>query len=293
VASAVAARLGGIVVNADAMQVYRELRILSARPSAEDEARVPHRLYGHVTASEVYSVARWLEDAGEALRAIWAQDRVAVVVGGTGLYFKALEEGLSPVPDIPDDIRTMWRNRLAASRAESLHGELAAVDPETARRLEPQDAQRIVRALEVHSATQTPLSAWQRAPGVGGLLDGADHVVRAVLNPDREMLYARCDQRFDAMIAKGAMDEVAALAALGLPPDLPAMKAIGVRELQGVLRGEATLEEAAAAAKTLTRRYAKRQMTWQRGNMMSWKDLSEQDLERNVAKILAFFSKTG
>jgi tRNA dimethylallyltransferase len=267
-ALALAERLGGTVINADSMQVYRELSILTARPKIGDERRAPHRLYGTVPAGEAYSVGHWLEDAARAIEASKLEGRLPILVGGTGLYFKALLEGLAPVPHIPPEIRAAWRERAEALGAVGLYRELAARDPAMASRLRPSDPQRLVRALEVIDATGISLDEWQ--DGNASSVLTAEAVAKLVIAPEREALYAAIDARFDAMIAAGALEEVSALAALGLGPGLPAMRAHGVRELAAYLSGECSLDVATAKAKTETRRYAKRQMTWLRRFMQDW-----------------------
>ena len=267
-ALALAEWLGGTVINADSMQVYRELAVLTARPSPKDEALIPHRLYGTVPAGEAYSVGRWLKEAARAIEAARAEGRVPILAGGTGLYFKALLEGLAPVPDIPPEIRTAWLERAETLGADGLHRELASRDPAMAARLRPNDPQRLVRALEVIDATGISLAEWQG--GETSPVLAADAVQKLVIAPEREALYAAIDARFDAMIAAGALEEVRALVALDLDPGLPVMRAHGVRELAAYLRGECSLEEAIAKAKTETRRYAKRQMTWLRRFMQDW-----------------------
>jgi tRNA dimethylallyltransferase len=284
VAIALAERLGGVVINADSMQVYRDLRVLSARPSAADEARAPHALYGFVDAAEAYSTGKWLEAVATELDKAAAASRVAIVTGGTGLYFRGLEQGLAPMPAIPDDVRRRWRARLEALGPAALHADLERVDPQLARRLTPGDSQRLVRAHEVMEATGRSLLAWQTEAGGGGVL-GDSRVVRFVLTLDREELYRRCDLRFDRMIEAGAIAEVDALRRRRLDPRLPAMKALGVPQLMAHLEGEIDLEEAAATAKMWTRRYAKRQLTWFRGNMIAWNEVQTHDSERILAKI--------
>ncbi len=201
-------KLGGDIVNADSMQVYAELRILTARPLREDEARVPHYLYGVRPVSEPFSVAQWCSLAGEQITRSRRAGRVPIVVGGTGLYFKALLEGLAEIPEIPEDVRSRVRGELAELGAQEMHARLAACDRESAARLEPADGQRIARALEVFHATGKPLSAWQEAPHEGPLAaaERAGHVHKFVLLPPRDLLYARCEQRFDAMLKAGALD---------------------------------------------------------------------------------------
>jgi len=282
-ALALAERLGGAVINTDSMQVYRELRVLTARPTPEEEARAPHLLYGFVAAREGYSAGRYLEDAGRAIAEAKEQGRLPIFVGGTGLYFKALLEGLSPIPPIPRDIRAHWRSEAQRIGAEALHEVLQERDAEMAARLRPSDPQRIVRALEVLDATGRSLAEWQSLPGQGVLSE--EETVRLVLLPDRAELYQRCDVRFDAMLRNGALDEVAHLRDLQLDPELPVMTAHGVPHLMAALAGRIDLETAAARAKADTRHYAKRQFTWIRRNMQSWMRADTQEMENIAAKI--------
>lgn len=268
VALELAARLDGAVINADAMQIYRELALLTARPEAADLARAPHRLYGTVSAAEAYSVGRWLGDAGQAIDAAVAERGLPILVGGTGLYFRALTEGLAPIPDIPEDIRAHWRREAESLGAEGLHAALLARDPAMAARLGPSNPQRMLRALEVIDATSVSLAEWQggNAPP---MLRSAE-TLRLVIAPEREPLYAAIEARFDRMLDQGALEEVRALLRLGLDPGLPAMRAHGVAELAAYLAGGVSLEDAVAKAKTESRRYAKRQMTWARRYMSDW-----------------------
>jgi tRNA dimethylallyltransferase len=269
-ACAAAAELGGTVVNADSMQVYADLRVVTARPDALDEAAVPHRLYGHVGAERRYSVGEWLRDVQALLS---EGDAPLIVAGGTGLYFKALTEGLAEVPPIPREIGDGVRQRMRAEGPLALHGELAEVDPEGAATIRPSDASRIVRALEVIEATGRPLGDWQRSAVQTPVLPQPH--LRVVLSPDMALLHERISARAEAMAAAGGLAEVAGLLARDLDPELPAMKAIGVRELGGHIRGDTSLDEAVAAIKTETRRYAKRQMTWFRGQMRDWQWVSD------------------
>jgi tRNA dimethylallyltransferase len=262
---------GGIVVNADSMQVYRELRIITARPSAQDEARVPHRLYGHRASVDGYSVAAWLADVAPLIAEARAGGPPLIIVGGTGLYFKALLEGLSPVPDIPDDIRAHWRAAAQIKSAADLHAELAARDTEMAARIAPSDSQRIVRALEVLEATGISLAQWQRRQGEPLITE--DEVEKLFVSPPRDILYERCDARFDTMLSAGALDEVRQLRELRLDAGLPVMRALGVRPLLGLLESSLDAARAVELAKTETRRYAKRQLTWARRNMIAWKTI--------------------
>ena len=256
---------GGVIVNADSMQVYDVLRVLTARPGADELARAPHRLYGHVDPREPYSTGRWLGDVRGVMDDPAVAGRTLIFVGGTGLYFRALTKGLSPMPEIPGAVRTRWRYRMAEEGAEKLHRLLRREDPEAAMAIRPSDGQRIVRALEVLEASGKPISAWQAEAGQG-LID-EEKAEKYVLLPDREALYRNIERRLDRMAEEGALEEVKALLALDLDPAMPAMKAIGVREFASVLRGEATMDEALAAAKTATRQYAKRQMTWFRNQL--------------------------
>jgi len=251
---------GGIVINADSMQVYRDLRIITARPTPQDEARVPHRLYGHVDAAVNCSAGHWVTDAASALAEARAQNRLAIFAGGSGLYFKALTRGLSAVPPVPPDIRESVRARLELNGVEALYAELARRDPASAERLKPRDRTRVARALEVVEATGRSLTDWHR-DGLPPLLPlGQFNAV--FLAPERDALYARIDARFEAMLAAGALDEVAHLGARHLDPLLPAMKAHGVPALLAHLRGEMTLAQAAETGRADTRHYAKRQFTW-------------------------------
>jgi len=258
----------GVVVNADSMQVYGELSILTARPTTEEEAEVPHRLYGHVTAATRYSVGRWLDDVGGILSEARRQGRMPIVVGGTGLYFKALTEGLAEVPAIPVEVRQQVLAITEGEASETLHRRLAEADPEDAAGIRPSDRSRILRAMEVFEATGRSLAAWRARPATP-ILDPAK-AERIVLDPDRAILHERIARRAEAMIHHGAIEEARALGELGLSPDLPAMKAIGVRELLDHLAGKLSMDEALAGICTETRRYAKRQATWFRHQMEGW-----------------------
>jgi tRNA dimethylallyltransferase len=253
---------GGVIINADALQVYRELRILSARPTEAELQVAPHRLYGHVSGLEPYSVAGWLTDAKREIESAWAHGRLPIITGGTGLYFKALEQGLAEVPAISPDIREKWR-----SFAGDLHGELSRRDPEGAAQLMPNDQQRLSRALEVIEGTGKPLTHWQRQPQSHAFLKEVQ-VERHLVVVPRDDLYARAETRFDQMIIAGALEEVRPL--INYDSALPVMKAIGVPELVRHLRGEISFEEAVALAKTATRHYIKRQFTWWRGQARHW-----------------------
>jgi len=267
-AMSLAEKIGGVIVNADSMQVYRDLRIITARPTAEDEARIPHRLYGHVDAAVNYSVGAWCRDAGNALKEIVHQGRVPILVGGTGLYFRALTTGLAAVPPIPADIRADVRDRLQRQGAPVLHAELMQLDPTTARRVTVNDRSRISRALEVVLATGRPLSDWHR-DGLPALID-AKRTAKVFLICERKELIQRIETRFAGMLKEGAIEEVRRLAVRKLDKSLPAMKAHGVPWLMRFLNGEISRDEAAAGAIMDTRRYAKRQLTWFRNQMKDW-----------------------
>jgi tRNA dimethylallyltransferase len=286
-ALALAERHGGVVINADSMQVYRELRVLTARPTTGDEARASHRLYGCVAVTEAWSVARWLAAARTEIDAAVGAGRPAIVVGGTGLYFQALTEGLAPIPDIAEAVRAEARTLAAELGSAGLHARLAGLDPEGAARLRPSDPQRLIRAWEVLAQTGKPLRYWQALPpdppGLALPWRGL------VLAPSRAALYVRCDARLAAMIDAGALDEVRALD--GLDPALPALRALGVPELRRHLRGEIDLETALAAAQRATRHYAKRQLTWLRNKMISWIWKETQENGRFDEKIFPFVSE--
>ncbi len=250
----------GVIINADSMQVYRDLRIITARPTPEEEVRAPHRLYGDIDAAVNFSAGAWVADAAKLLAEARAQDRLPIFTGGSGLYFKALTRGLSAVPPIPPDVREDVRARLARDGVEPLHAALMQRDPASAERLKPRDKIRIARALEVIEATGRSLTDWHR-DGLPPLLPPGQFTA-VFLSPERDELYTRIDTRFGAMLQAGALGEVAALAARHLDPLLPAMKAHGVPALIRHLNGELTLEEAAVIGRADTRHYAKRQFTW-------------------------------
>jgi tRNA dimethylallyltransferase len=275
---------GGLIINADSMQVYRDLRIITARPNMEEEARVPHRLYGHVDAAVNFSAGAWVADAAKVLAEARAQNRRAIFVGGSGLYFKALTRGLSAVPPIPAEIRDSVRARLERDGVEALHAELARRDPVSAERLKPRDRTRVARALEVVEATGRSLADWHR-DGLPPLLP-PDQFRALFLSPERDQLYARIDARFEAMLTAGALDEVAALGARRLDPLLPAMKAHGVPALLRHLRGEISLQEAAGIGCADTRHYAKRQFTWFRHQLPAFEWVKPEQVRESLGLTL-------
>lgn len=263
-----AEKTGGVVINADSMQVYAQAPILTAQPSAADRTRAPHRMYGHIDAREVYSVGRWRDDVVKTLQELGG--RMPIFVGGTGMYFMALTEGLADVPAVPDDIRDAARALLTEIGVEALHARLAARDPLTASRLRPSDPQRVLRAYEVFEATGRPLAQWQDEPASPLLKDRK--IAAFVLDPPRPVLRARIAERFSKMVDGGGLDEARALE--GLDPTLPAAKLLGLRPLQALATGTLGREEALETAITATRQFAKRQMTWFRNRMThySWYD---------------------
>jgi tRNA dimethylallyltransferase len=284
--------LDGTVINADSRQIYRDLRVLTARPDAAAEERAPHRLYGFLDAAERGSVANWralaLDEIAVATRA-W---RLPILVGGTGLYIRALERGLAPVPEISETVRQEALDLHRLLGGVGFRERLARLDPAGAHRLFPGDRQRLVRAYEVVRATGIPLAAWQRRRHP----TSPYRFAMILFMPPRERLYAACDFRFLRMIEANALDEAATLARRDLDPDLPAMKAVGLSELLSYLRGEMALEAAIAAAQRATRRYAKRQMTWFRHQTAPDLTLAEQfsqDLLRSSLRFVRESVLTG
>ena len=290
-ALAAALEFGGTVINADSMQLYADLPILSATPSPAEMARVPHRLYGVLDAAEAASAQRWREMVVPEIRTAHAKGSLPIVVGGTGLYLKALMEGLSPIPEVPADIRAAVRARMAVEGPQAMHALLAARDPVTAAGLRPEDPQRISRALEVLEATGRPLAEWQALPP-----DGPPPGMRfrvAVIAPPRAQVYARCDRRLQQMVVQGALEEVRRLGARNLDPALPAMKALGVPDFLAYLRGEIDLKSALAAAQKSTRHYAKRQFVWVNHHFITDFSLSEQFSEKERPYFFAFIRESG
>lgn len=277
-ALALARTCGGTIINADSMQVYRELRILTARPTVHDEAAVPHRLYGHVGVADGYSAAHWLTDVQAAIADVRKDGRTPIIVGGTGLYFMALTQGLSPIPSIPEEIRRHWRQTGLQTPAAELHLELRRRDPVTAERIRDSDRQRIVRALEVFEATGKPLAEWQDEPGTP-VLEAGDYLGLVVDLP-RADLYTRADRRFGAMMKQGAQEEAERVRQMQLAPDLPAMRALGLAPLIAHIEGAMTLDEAREQSCRDTRHYIKRQLTWLRRNMIAWKWLGTHDMQQ-------------
>jgi tRNA dimethylallyltransferase len=281
-----AARFGATIVNADSMQVYRDLRVLTARPTRDEERLAPHRLFGAIDGAVNYSVGRWALAAGEVLADIG--ERPVIFVGGTGLYFRALTEGLSDIPPVPEAVRAAVRTKAEGRAAPELHDELHAHDPKTAARLNPSDRQRILRALEVVAATGRPLASFLGARAAPTLKPGEWGGL--YLAPDRAELGQRIDERFGVMVARGALDEVAALAERRLDPALPVMRAHGVPHLIAHLEGRMKLEEAAKRATLDTRHYAKRQFTWARHQLTGFQWVAPEEAVEAGMKAMEGFS---
>lgn len=279
-ALALAEKHRGTVINADSMQVYADLRILTARPTRDEEARVPHRLFGHVDGADSYSAARWAIEARAAIAEAHQQGRLPILVGGTGLYLRTLIEGIAPVPEIDPAVRSAVR---ALPVAEA-HAQLAVADPEAAARLNATDTTRVARALEVVRATGKPLAYWQKQR-VGGIAEEI-HLAPLILLPDREWLGERIDTRFAEMLEAGRSEAKALLARTDIPPDAPVLRAIGVPELRALFAGETDVVQAAAAGALATRQYAKRQYTWfRRQPPASWERTSETEMNDRLDRI--------
>lgn len=268
----IACNQNGVIINADSMQVYADLNILTARPGQADLQRAPHRLYGVIDGAERCSVGRWLALARQEVEQVWDSGKLPILVGGTGMYMQAALSGISPIPDIAEDCRLAVQAERQAIGSDAFHSKLKSLDPESANRLFPTDSQRVLRAMEVVQFTGKPLSEWQKMPRVGRLEGQA---LPIAYMPPRQQLYDNIERRFDQMVEKGALEEVKQLQARKLAADLPIMKALGVSTLGAYLLGNAELSEAISTAKRDTRRYAKRQMTWMRNNFISKIEINE------------------
>ncbi|WP_375203743.1 tRNA (adenosine(37)-N6)-dimethylallyltransferase MiaA [Hyphococcus sp.] len=287
-ALALAGALDGEIINADAMQVYDDLNVITARPTASDEAIATHHLYGALDASERCSAGRWARLAKSALGKCAAHGKVALICGGTGLYFRALEDGLSPVPETPDEVRMLAKARRDELGAGAFRDEVVAQDPAMAR-LPAGDSQRLMRAWEVFTATGKPLS-WHQAQPREPLIEAVD--ARIVIEPARDVLYARCDARAAAMMEEGAIEEVRALIRRNLDPALPVMKALGVPEIAAMLRGEMDKQTTLEALQQNTRRFAKRQLTWFRNQAPDWpRAATAEEAEARVIEMLDITGK--
>ena len=282
----VAQEFKGTVINADSMQIYADLAIITARPTVEDEACVPHLLYGALDGADVCSAQRWRNMALEAIEQVLGEGRLPIICGGTGMYLKTLTEGMSPIPEIPNNLRVSVRQRLEDIGSPALHKELAEIDPVMAAKLNATDSQRVARALEVVKATGRSLALWQTDPPVGP----PPHLkfTTMALVPPRDVLYERCDQRFGAMLKMGALEEVQKLMQRNLDASLPVMRALGVPEIMSYLKGEISLSAAEIKACTLTRRYAKRQNTWIKNQIITKKVLNAKYSEKLRSEIFAF-----
>jgi len=283
----IADAIGGEIINADSMQVYRDLRILTACPTAADTDRVPHHLYGYIDGAEAGSMVRWVADAVAVFDQICARGNVPIFVGGTGLYFRALVDGFAHIPDIDPAIRGDVRALVDNSGAPAAHAALIVEDPDMATRLAPGDGQRVARALEVVRSTGRSLAHWQAdtKPGPLAPLLAAGQLHRAVLDMDRVALYARCDQRLQSMLDAGGLDELAVLLDRHLPEDFPVMRALGVPQLRPYVEGRLALADCLARAQQETRRFAKRQMTWFRNQCGDWDRIFEKQNNDYIAKI--------
>ncbi|MCB2108276.1 MAG: tRNA (adenosine(37)-N6)-dimethylallyltransferase MiaA [Rhodobacteraceae bacterium] len=286
-ALALAERFGGTVINADSIQCYRDLSSLTARPMPDEEARAPHRLYGFLAATETMSAAKWADLAAQEIKIAHSERKVPIVVGGTGLYLMALTEGLADIPTVPDEIRNETRKLMDGIGVSYLHRMLGERDPQTAARLSVNDTQRVARAWEVLEATGQSITWWQTQPKRPAV--AADYF-KILLMPPRDLLYAACEARFDAMIAAGALDQVKALLAGGVTDTAPVMRALGAKELAAHALGAASLETAVVTAKTATRHYAKRQSTWFRHQFHAHETVNAQFSESILND---FFNKIG
>ena len=286
---ALAKRLDGEVINADSMQVYRDLRVISARPAAAEMDGIEHHLFGHIAASERYSTGKWLEDVKPVITKVQRRGKVPIIIGGTGLYHLALVEGLSEIPPVPEDIRGDVADIFKAGGIPALREKLEQVDRETAERLGEGDKQRLSRALEVWFATGKPISSFQGKKGRPILSEG--EWMGVALTPTRSRLYSRIDRRFEGMLMEGAMEEARGLASQGLAEDLPAMKAHGIPWLIAYLRGEMSAEGAAENAKRDTRRYAKRQFTWIGRQFPFWPRIPSLSIEDRLRVIHALYKE--
>ena len=282
IALELARRIDGTIINTDSMQIYQDLSVLSARPDQSEMGGIPHLLYGVLDAAEVCSAGRWLSMARDAYESARREGRVPIFVGGTGLYFRALTEGLAMVPEIPIDVIERGEALRQQLGAQTFFEKFRESDPKTASQLVAADTQRVVRAWSVWEATGRSLADWQKTNEPALLANPAHSIV---IEPGRDWLYRRINRRFDEMLQKGALAEVEALASRGLSPRLPAMRALGVPHLLAHLKGEVSLDDAVEKAKTASRRYAKRQMTWCRNQMITWDRVIAQDSESIKTRI--------
>ncbi len=282
----IAREFSGTIINADSMQVYRELRILTARPTPADESEIPHRLYGIISAAEICSAGRWLKLAVPEIEAAFSANRLPIVVGGTGLYLKALLEGIADIPEIPQNVRDQVRALHVQWGAETFQRELAKLDPVSAEKIPVTDAQRLVRAYEVSLATNRPLSDWQKEVPESPLADCVHAII--LVSPPRDVLYEGIDRRFELMLEAGALEEVKALATQALPAAQPALKALGVPELLALNDGKTSINQAVEKSQQASRNYAKRQLTWFRNQLEQNYTINEQYSESNQPEVFSF-----
>lgn len=287
--------LSGVVINADSMQVYSDLRVITARPDAQEVEQAPHSLYGTIDGATACSAVQWAEMAMVEIERAWDKGLMPILVGGTGMYFKALLDGMVSIPPIDAAIRKKVRAEIAETGSEAMHAKLKALDAKAYERIEPADGQRIARAMEVALSTGKALSQWQEEPHSGPLtkLDDAGQIAKLVIDIDREKLYERCGQRLDKMVEGGALKEIQSLLDRDLDMSLPIMKALGVPSLSAYLRDEVTLQEALEAAKTQTRQFAKRQLTWFRNQFSAWDRVNAQLSESDYRSLLYYLNKKG
>lgn len=285
--------LSGVIINADSMQVYRDLQIITARPDKDEEGQAPHSLYGTIDGAIACSAVQWAELAMLEIERAWDRGFMPILVGGTGMYFKALLDGMVSIPPIDETIRVKVRAEIADIGSEAMHAKLKALDEKAYERIEPADGQRIARAMEVALSTGKALSQWQQEPHSGPLtkLDAAGQIAKLVLDIDRDKLYERCDQRLDIMVEGGALEEIQSLLDRDLDISLPIMKALGVPPLSAYLENKVSLQEALEAAKTQTRQFAKRQLTWFRNQFSAWDRVNAQLSESGYRSLLYYLNK--
>lgn len=285
--------LSGVIINADSMQVYRDLQIITARPDTKEEGQAPHRLYGTIDGATACSAVQWVDMAMVEIEKVWDKGFMPILVGGTGMYFKALLDGMVSIPPIDETIRVKVRAEIADIGSEAMHAKLKALDEKAYERIEPADGQRIARAMEVALSTGKALSQWQQEPHSGPLtkLDAAGQIAKLVLDIDRDKLYERCDQRLDIMVEGGALEEIQSLLDRDLDISLPIMKALGVPPLSAYLENKVSLQEALEAAKTQTRQFAKRQLTWFRNQFSAWDRVNAQLSESGYRSLLYYLNK--
>ena len=278
----IAKKLGGEIINADSMQVYKDLKILTARPD-HNEDNIPHHMYGFLDGKEYWSLGEWIKEASEITESILKKDKIPIFVGGTGLYFKSLTDGISSIPNVDKSVRTTLNQEYQKYGLSQLKKELDRVDPLIASKINSNDKQRILRALEIYRGTKKKMSDFWNEKRIKYI---NNPLIKIILKSSRETLYKNCDIRFDKMIKKGAIEEVELLIKKKLPKNTPIMKAIGVKEISSYLEKTITLDEAGNLIKFRTHQYAKRQLTWARNQMITWEEVSTQDSDSFIDKII-------